>query len=216
MVNDAADVHKWTTAHVAEWMQINGFHDYVDLFCTQMNVNGATLLHIDENDLSEPPYKLSVIGDIKRMGLALKVLRLQNTNCQLDCTTKGGNKTACQNSSIFQLISFDWLYKNQERMNETFETKNTFEEHFVSIHKKLILSFTIIIVVAISIAFAMVMAHDRLPDRDMYPPLPDLFLDNIPYVPWAFLSCEVVMMILCFTFVVLLFFHKYRLVPPYV
>ncbi|KAI1730529.1 phosphatidylcholine:ceramide cholinephosphotransferase 2 [Ditylenchus destructor] len=56
----------------------------------------------------------------------------------------------------------------------------------------------------------MVYVDGRTPDG--YPPLPDLFLDNIPPVPYAFELCELiaVSMALCWTAVILL--HKHRVV----
>jgi hypothetical protein len=59
---------------------------------------------------------------------------------------------------------------------------------------------------------ATIIAHDRCPDRKQYPPLPDLVLDNLSYVPWAFEVCEGTMIVLFFTFLTMLAFHKYRFI----
>ena len=61
-------------------------------------------------------------------------------------------------------------------------------------------------------AFVMVIVHDRVPDMDRYPPLPDMVLDNLPYIPWAFEMCEATAIILMFAMGMVLFFHKHRLV----
>lgn len=60
-------------------------------------------------------------------------------------------------------------------------------------------------------AFVMVIVHDRVPDMDRYPPLPDMVLDNLPYIPWAFEMCEATAILLMFAMGCVLFFHKHRL-----
>ncbi len=46
------------------------------------------------------------------------------------------------------------------------------------------LSITYFVVVAIITSLVMVTVHDRVPDMQKYPPLPDIFLDNVPLIPW--------------------------------
>lgn len=52
--------------------------------------------------------------------------------------------------------------------------------------------------------------HDRVPEN--YPPLPDIFLDNITHIPWAFQVTECIILALSVMFTMILLFHKHRLV----
>jgi hypothetical protein len=61
-------------------------------------------------------------------------------------------------------------------------------------------------------AFTMAVVHDRVPDPHMYPPLPDIFLDMIPPIDWAFEICELIILFLGTVFFINLLFHKHRLV----
>lgn len=61
-------------------------------------------------------------------------------------------------------------------------------------------------------AFVMVIVHERVPDMKRYPPLPDIFLDNVPHIPWAFDMCEVTGTVLFLIWVAVLVVHKHRFV----
>ena len=76
---------------------------------------------------------------------------------------------------------------------------------------KLFVSYIYMFFVFMLTAFVMVIVHDRVPDMDRYPPLPDMVLDNLPYIPWAFEMCEATAIVLMSAMAVVLFFHKHRL-----
>lgn len=61
-------------------------------------------------------------------------------------------------------------------------------------------------------AFVMVVVHERVPDSKRYPPLPDIFLDNVPHINWAFWACEVTGAVLFAIWLCVLVFHRYRYV----
>ena len=50
---------------------------------------------------------------------------------------------------------------------------------------KTLLAFLYVLLVSWVTAFVMVIVHDRVPDMEKYPPLPDIILDNVPHIPWV-------------------------------
>jgi hypothetical protein len=75
---------------------------------------------------------------------------------------------------------------------------------------KTLLSMAYLFVVTWITAFVMVIVHDRVPDMKKYPPLPDIFLDNVPHISWAFHMCEVTGSILMIIWLAVLITHKHR------
>jgi uncharacterized BrkB/YihY/UPF0761 family membrane protein len=82
--------------------------------------------------------------------------------------------------------------------------------HLEPEYLKCILSYIYMFLVFLLSSFVMVIVHDRVPAMEKYPPLPDLVLDNLPVIPWAFAMCELTASTLFVIFAVTMFFHKHR------
>jgi len=78
MAPSEASVSSWNCKQVAGWLRAEGFGEYVQLLCTQHRLDGTSLLALTEADLRGPPLGLAVLGDIKRLALALRRLQRQN------------------------------------------------------------------------------------------------------------------------------------------
>ena len=223
---------KWSCEHVAEWLCQQGFSNYSDLLCSLHRIDGLTLLTLTDDDLRLPPIQITVLGDIKRIMNKVKSLRANNPEfIELMANTEIGltnlyhssnlhsNETVpaslavgkqcrgcyhcflCANSRIVK--SF-----NSHDLSRNCRNSQSFDPEFW----KTLLSFLYIFAVFLSTALVMVIVHDRVPDMQRYPPLPDIFLDNMPYVPWAFEACELVGVLLGCIWLGVLFCHKHRLV----
>ena len=72
---------------------------------------------------------------------------------------------------------------------------------------KLIVAIIFLICGLSASLLSLSMTHDRVPN---YPPLPDIFLDMLPYETWGLDASEIIIIISTWTAVVLVVFHKHR------
>ena len=85
-------------------------------------------------------------------------------------------------SRLFSTGDFPAEYDVSKKINKSKDLKVDYRKMFVAmIYAQLVLWLT---------SYTMVVVHDRVPDVVKYPPLPDLVLDNVPYIPWAFQVIE--------------------------
>lgn len=223
-------VHMWTCGDVGVWLREIGFDKYVELFTEIHQIDGKVLLSLTEVDLRQPPLQLEVLGDIKRLAAHIQDIRScsvyslpklsvgGSASVDVDVDIRKRERRVVNNSSLPQHGSpprQDSI--DSEDVGSVFLRK----AHYVkSVDAcdiplelwKTVLSFIYVFAVFMLTAFVMVVVHDRVPEMDKYPPLPDIFLDNMPYVPWAFEACEIVGVVLGLMWFMLLFFHRHRLV----
>ncbi|XP_076451742.1 sphingomyelin synthase-related protein 1-like isoform X2 [Babylonia areolata] len=228
---NAAALSMWTCDNVAEWLNQQGFGQYADLLCSEHRIDGPALLMLTEDDLKQEPIKMTILGDIKRLMSKLRQLKAQGQDLRLDSISVNNNvnvpkaDNTSQNSqwattrhSRVEYPSADVLTQCQQltAMNPALQYHQTlFPQESRRLDPELwktLLSFVYVFAVFLLTAFVMVIVHDRVPDMQTHPPLPDIFLDNMPHVPWAFEASELVGLILNCIWVGVLLFHKHRFI----
>ncbi|XP_062858782.1 sphingomyelin synthase-related protein 1 isoform X2 [Trichomycterus rosablanca] len=212
----AGNVRSWTVKQVGRWLREEGFSDYVDLLCNKHRLDGTSLLTLTEFDLRSPPLELKVLGDIKRLMLSVRKLQKQNADALEELgfvhdthSPLGGNDCLCNGDSVRDCDrAVDALggehshYSNgkQKPQNRRLDPEY-WKTAVASVYVTLVFGFT---------SFVMVIVHERVPDMRTYPPLPDIFLDSVPRIPWAFSMAEACGVILCTVWLLVLLLHKHR------
>ncbi|XP_076458484.1 sphingomyelin synthase-related protein 1-like [Babylonia areolata] len=221
---------KWSCDDVANWLSQEGFGDYSELLCSQHRIDGPALLTLSEDDLKQPPIRMTVLGDIKHIMSKVQHLRVNDPDYEPDILHNGIDvmKMIQKSQSIHSrfpdpvpspseartLASSSVQHAStSSRGRPRYETRISQESRSLDPEPmKTLLSFVYVFAVFLLTAFVMVIVHDRVPDMQKYPPLPDIFLDNMPYVPWAFEACELVGLILSCIWFGVLIFHKHRFI----
>ncbi|XP_035656789.1 sphingomyelin synthase-related protein 1-like [Oncorhynchus keta] len=212
-------IQHWTTKHVAKWLKDEGFCHYVDLLCNKHRLDGMSLLTLSEYDLRSPPLELKVLGDIKRLMVSLRKLQKHNLDIleELgvpfdghspqggDWHCNGDSSRECDNSNTDTApVGEQYLqYRNGKY-------KHGGSGRLDPEYWKTALSAVYVVFVFGFTSFVMVIVHERVPDMRTYPPLPDIFLDSVPRIPWAFAMAEACGVILCNIWLLVLLLHKHR------
>lgn len=209
------DVQDWTFRDVGLWLNGKGFTDYADLFSDHHKIDGKALLALSEDDLRNPPLELKILGDIKRLWLAIDALQ-QRHNRPISGLANGyvKRKDVDQIDSFANAVSINSAQWLTEDDIDSDDDRPDFVHAFSNISEtgRTLISLLYALTVFFVTSFVMVFVHDRVPDMKKYPPLPDIVLDNVPLIPWAFNMCEVTALILSVFLTIVLFFHKHRVI----
>lgn len=202
----------WSCERVGEFLVDNGFAEYKKKLCDEHRIDGRVLLSLKEQDLFQ--LQITVLGDVKRILFAIQDLQTKHVPVDISRISEqnghilnGDIKTDCQSSHTSEsslMLNFmessddeRHVHKkrkiDQERWKTGISILYAFFVHFVT-------------------SFAIIIAQERMPDKKSYRPLPDILLDNIPYIPWAYKVTEGVILAGFITFFIILLFHKYRYV----
>ncbi|KAI4888268.1 hypothetical protein NFI96_013857 [Prochilodus magdalenae] len=196
----------WSTEQVSLWLKDQGFGHYVDLLCVKHRLDGAGLLSLTENDLRSPPLQLPLLGDIKRLTLSLR--RLQRQHCPNGfslspehwlCNGGGCNGVDMTGHPVRKDLCNG--YSNGKCKRRSQLDPECWKTALITVYVTLVFGIT---------SFIMVLVHEKVPDIHTYPPLPDIFLDSVPRIPWAFAMAEGCAVVLGCILLLTLLLHKHR------
>ncbi|XP_011305541.1 phosphatidylcholine:ceramide cholinephosphotransferase 2 isoform X3 [Fopius arisanus] len=77
---------------------------------------------------------------------------------------------------------------------------------------KTLIAFFFLVFNFILTTTSLAMVHDRVPDRNVYGPLPDIILDNVEAQDWALTVSEILIVIGSNSAMLLIIFHKHRFI----
>lgn len=198
-------------------------------------IDGKTILLLNERDFYSLEAKYNILlGDLKKFSLIVHKLQTENRNCLvylgvLDSQSpqqqhqqplinnllRNGNNASAFHHHLFMTDNRNRI-QDVEISPDNSSVDGSSSSKFASCIQpeffKTIVSLGYAFLVTWITAFVMVIVHERVPDSKRYPPLPDIFLDNVPHISWAFFACEVTGAILFSFWVGVLLFHKYRMI----
>ncbi|CAF0882723.1 unnamed protein product [Rotaria sp. Silwood1] len=178
----------WTINQVEEWLKKNNFNDCIDILCHQYQIDGKRLINLNQNDI------LSLTKN-RQLWLQIKTLKPKSTIIQLDSSTIN-----CENNITSNLI------EDQPITNCCFITS------IRSDRKKTLLAFLLALMTIFFCSFIITIVDERLPNPKNFPPLPDLILDNIKQISWAFSITEKLILIEMTTLIIVIILHRHRMI----
>ncbi|XP_022229565.2 sphingomyelin synthase-related 1 [Drosophila obscura] len=222
---DPCKVALWGLDEVEDWAIMENFSVILTNCMRTELIDGEVLLLLTEDDVRALRYNLDYklsFGELKKFWLALSRLqRLVKLSCAsaddpvMNGQTQKSNSQplvgsggpsspcACPPPQPLDCPSYVSDCETYLRMGRG----SVAPEYF-----KTAMSLGYSFVVTWITSFVMVIVHERVPDMKRYPPLPDIFLDNVPHIPWAFNMCEITGSLLFTIWLFVLIFHKYRMV----
>ncbi|XP_014667276.1 PREDICTED: sphingomyelin synthase-related protein 1-like [Priapulus caudatus] len=218
---------EWSSEDVKEWLCSNGFRKYSEFLCDMHELDGVALIMLSEEDFRRPPLceTFQVLGDVKRLLAALRKLQIENSDTLkelgIDMTTEEVLHSGSRPIHIHKHYGQKYSCGPVQRSDSTDSpdvslhpatSRGTCDTCFPPEIWKTLIAAGYMNVVLLVTSFVMVIVHDRVPDMETYPPLPDIFLDNFPTVPWAFILCEYIGMGLMLVLFSTLFIHKHRFI----
>ncbi|XP_072159026.1 sphingomyelin synthase-related protein 1 [Bemisia tabaci] len=228
----------WSVKHVKQWLHEKGYDERLRSTFEKNRIDGKALLLLNDSDLRSPLLNITALGDMKRLNLDIRQLKADNRQSIQELgfdPTSLLHLSPCSPYGKGLSSSNPLLHKNNGRVQICEEYYDSYNElgytdpdvcytHSTPSSEdglatklrpevsKTLIAMAYVFVVTWITAFVMVIVHDRVPDMKRYPPLPDIFLDNVPYIPWAFHMCEWTGTLLLLIWICVLVFHKHRFI----
>lgn len=211
-MSSASSLVQWNVEETKCYLEKQGLEEEsIDILCNENKVDGKCLLSLNETDFALQPLSCITLRDRKRFYIACKVLQRDNQESLYglglldDPSTSLYSRYQCKTNS-----EYGDLEHTRDHISPPISEDGA--SRLPPEKTKAFVSFCYVVFVTWVTAFVMVIVHDRVPDMKKYPPLPDIFLDNVPHIPWAFDMCEVTGTVLFTIWLIVLLFHKHRFI----
>lgn len=211
------EVGQWSEEDVIDWLTEEGMQEYSEAF---QQLDGPSLLRLSEQDFRGPPLSL-VSGDNGRQLLdRLETLRIAH---HMEAHKDGhhhhqhhgkshhanghalGNGTAKQHHNGMPKNGF-----HSDQVHIKIPLPQPAPERFPAEWSKTGTAFLYAVCCFLTTSVVISVVHERVPPKEISPPLPDKFFDFFDRVEWAFSICEVNGMLLVFLWLMQWMLLKHR------
>lgn len=213
MKSDGTPLLEWGTDHTKAYLQAQGLDlTSLKLLCDDNKVDGKCLILLNETDFTLSPISRLTLRDRKLLYITCKTLQRDNHETLISLGIVDTPESSIFNNhhGLNPSIKYGSEFGDLDHMSPALSEDG--RPRLPPEKMKAFLSFCYVVVVTWITAFVMVIVHDRVPDMKKYPPLPDIFLDNVPHIPWAFDMCEVTGTLMFTIWLIVLLFHKHRFI----
>lgn len=235
---DYKNIRKWSIDNTLEWLASVGYQD-CDKYFIEHKINGRALLMLNEEDLKEVikhnvGQRKNLYHLIKQLQINYNKARSSSSFFESDCSSSSNESEDLdleeetnleQKNPTPNLNDLNESHNRSRNKNnlpnlcencQAYNLETIYTQSPIRCYRgekrKTFVSVVYLFFTCLWTSFMLTVVHDRVPDMEKYPPLPDIILDNVPLIPWAFFATELIGLALVIIMIILLILHKYRFV----
>ncbi|KAL0964455.1 hypothetical protein UPYG_G00324090 [Umbra pygmaea] len=183
-------VGQWSAEEVSHWLSEEGMPEYTDPL---RQMDGSALLQLTQADFLTPPLSLVSSDNGRQLLVRLETLRIEhhieehhrNGHANGHAALPNGTAKPQHNGSL-GLNGF-----RKEMVHIPIPLSETERSGFPQEWGKTGVAFLYAVLCFVTTSVVISVVHERVPDKEHTPPLPDKFFDLFDRVEWAFSICEI-------------------------
>ena len=208
----------WSARQVEDWLLKNDFHDCVDILCHQYHIEGHHLINCDEHEILHLTNNRQLcleVKQLKEISAANRFHRSKQLSSALANVSDRASASQSSSPTVALLLEQSPSHNTSphtpsDQIEDQPFTTCCFMSSIRSDRKKTFCAFLMALSTVYFCSFVITIVDERLPDPKSFPPLPDLILDNIRQIPWAFAVTEKLILIEILVMLIILLFHRHR------
>ena len=216
-INLTSNPSTWTINEVEEWLIKNNFNDYIDILCHQYHIDGQRLVNLNQTDILSLTNNKQLWLQIKNLKQYHLYKKHQSTSSlQIPIPLRSFQTLTPIRSLLTRSSTTIPLgrtsYTPFDQIEDQLITNCCFISSIRSERKKTLSAFLLAVITIYFCSFIITIVDERLPDPKTFPPLPDLILENIKQIPWAFAVTEKLILIEMITLLTVILLHRHRFI----
>ncbi|XP_028824803.1 phosphatidylcholine:ceramide cholinephosphotransferase 1 [Denticeps clupeoides] len=184
-------VAQWSVEEVSHWLTEEGMQEYSEPF---KNLDGQALLQLTKDDFRKPPLSLVSSDGGRQLLERIETLRIEdhlevrkngyaNGHAVLDLGGEGNSGTPLVRNG-----AANGFRKGLVQISVPEPPQSPFPTEW----GKTAVAFVYALLCFVATTVMISVVHERVPPKEVSPPLPDVFFDYFDRVEWAFSICEVI------------------------